>query len=73
MSGGSPRSRGDSGSDAKDYSRYLDPEGLRGARIGVPRTVYWGNSEKSDAIAEAALALMRQLGAEVIDPADIPG
>ena len=50
----------------------LDPEGLRGARIGVPRTVYWGNSEKSDAIAEAALALMRQLGAEIIDPADIP-
>ena len=37
----------------------------------MPRTVYWGNSEKSDAIAEAALALM-QLGAEVIDPADIP-
>ena len=50
----------------------LDPEGLRGARIGVPRTVYWGNSEKSDAIAEAAVALMRQLGVEVIDPADIP-
>ena len=38
----------------------------------MPRTVYWGNSEKSDAIAEVALALMRQLGAEVIDPADIP-
>ena len=72
MSGGNPRSLGDSGSDARDYSRYLDAEGLRGARIGVPRTVYWGNSEKSDAIAEAALALMRQLGAEVIDPADIP-
>jgi amidase len=56
----------------RDYSRYLDPEGLRGARIGVPRSVYWGNSEKSDAIAEAAVALMRQLGAEIIDPADIP-
>ena len=25
MSGGSPRSQGDSGSDARDYSRYLDP------------------------------------------------
>jgi amidase len=67
-----PRSRGGSASHAGDYSQCLDPEGLRGARIGVPRTVYWGNSEKSDAIAEAALTLMRQLGAEVIDPADIP-
>jgi amidase len=55
-----------------DYTRCLDPEGLRGARIGVPRTVYWGNSEKSDAIAEAAVALMRELGVQVIDPADIP-
>jgi amidase len=60
-----------SGDDGGDYSRFLDPEGLRGARIGVPRAVYWGNSEKSDAIAEAALALMRQLGAEIVDPADI--
>jgi amidase len=69
---GRPRSRGDSASHARVYAQYLDPEGLRGARIGVPRTVYWGNSEKSDAIAEAALTLMRQFGAEVIDPADIP-
>ena len=38
----------------------------------MPRTVYWGNSEKSNAIAETALTLMRQLGAEVVDPADIP-
>ena len=30
----------------EDYSQFLDPEGQRGARIGVPRTVYWGNSEK---------------------------
>src|SRR5215217_2253873 len=69
---GVPRPLGDSGSNAGDYLQYLDPEGLRSARIGVPRTVYWGTSEKSDAIAEAALALMRQLGAEIIDPADIP-
>src|SRR5215213_2434396 len=69
---GSPGSEEGSASHARGYAQYLDPEGLRGARIGVPRTVYWGNSEKSDAIAEAALTLMRQLGAEIIDPADIP-
>jgi amidase len=57
--GESPSSRSDSAGHAGNYSQYLDPDGLRGARIGVPRTVYWGNSEKSDAIAEAALTLMR--------------
>src|SRR5215213_4693842 len=69
---GSPGSQGKSETAIRDYSQFLDPEGLRGARIGVPRTVYWGQSEKSDAIAEAAVSLMRQLGAEIIDPADIP-
>jgi amidase len=73
MNGGGNRgSPPESGSGMRDYSQFLDPEGLRGARIGVPRAVYWGNSEKSDAIAEAAVALMRQLGAEIVDPADIP-
>jgi amidase len=70
--GGSARSLGESGNGMRDYSRFLDPDGLRGARIGVPRTVYWRNSEKGDAIAEAALALMWQLGAEIVDPSDVP-
>jgi amidase len=70
--GPSPGTPGETRSGFSDYSQFLDPEGLRGARIGVPRTVYWGNNEKSDAIAEAAVRLMRQLGAEIIDPADIP-
>jgi amidase len=69
---GRPSSPGESGGGTSDYSPFLDPEGLRGARIGVPRNLYWGNSEKSDAIAEAAVALIRHLGAEIIDPADIP-
>ncbi len=73
MGGGTaPRSWARPGSQIRDYTRSLDANGLRGARIGVPRRVCWGNSEKSDAIAEAAVALMRLLGAEVIDPADIP-
>ena len=55
-----------------DYTRFLDLDGLRGARIGVAREVYFGYSEKADAIAEAALEAMRALGAEIIDPANIP-
>ena len=55
-----------------DYTKFLDRDGLKGARIGVPREVYYGYSEKSDAIAEAAVERMRKLGAKVIDPANIP-
>ena len=54
------------------YTRFLDPDGLRGARIGVPRHCYWGSNDEADAIGEAALAAMRRAGAEIIDPADIP-
>lgn len=37
-----------------DYTQFLDPNGLRGARIGIPRQVYFGYSSKTDAIATAA-------------------
>jgi amidase len=56
----------------RDYTKFLDKDGLRGARIGVPRDVYFGYSAKSDEIAEAAIKRMRRLGAKIIDPADIP-
>ena len=55
-----------------DYSLALDPDGLRGARIGVARSVYWGYSIAADRSAEQSLQVFRDLGAEVIDPADIP-
>ena len=67
-----PATEASAGNAHADYTRFLDPDGLRGARIGVPRQSYFGYSEEADAIAEAAIAAMRQLGAEVIDPADIP-
>ncbi len=55
-----------------DYTRCLDPDGLRSARLGVPREVYWGYSPPADEICEGALETLRKLGAEVVDPADIP-
>ena len=57
---------------ATNYAEQLDRDGLRGARLGVPRNVYWGYSPKADTIAEAALHVLRDLGAEIIDPAPIP-
>lgn len=60
------------GQSFTDYTRFLDPHGLRGARIGVPRAHYFGYSPEADAIVEAAIALMREHGAIIVDPADIP-
>ena len=55
-----------------DYASALDPNGLRGARIGVARQHFFGYSHEADRLVEAALDVMRQAGAVIVDPADIP-
>jgi amidase len=57
---------------APDYAASLDPNGLRGARIGVPRSRFWGYSTEADRLCEAALAAMRDAGAVLVDPAELP-
>ena len=54
-----------------DYARYLDANGLRGARIGVARKKYTGYSHAADAAFETALGVMKERGAIIVDPADI--
>ncbi|MGZ4151685.1 MAG: amidase [Actinomycetota bacterium] len=49
----------------------LDPAALRGARIGVARNLA-GFHDRVDALFEDALAVLRGLGAEVVDPANVP-
>jgi amidase len=56
----------------RDYTRYLDRDGLRGARIGVVRNRLFGYSPAADRLAEAAIADMKRLGAVLVDPANIP-
>ena len=53
-----------------DYRQYLDPAGLRGARIGVARNIC-GFHEKVDALFEDALVAMASEGAIIVDPADM--
>ena len=60
------------GKAAADYTAFLDPNGLEGARIGVARAKFFGYSSETDALAEAALVAMKRLGAVIVDPADIP-
>ncbi|HEX7180209.1 MAG TPA: amidase [Thermoanaerobaculia bacterium] len=56
-----------------DYTQFLDPDGLNGARIGVARNQYFfGYSPETDAIIEEAIEVMRDAGAVIVDPADIP-
>jgi len=54
-----------------DYTKFLDPNGLRGARIGIARK-FFGFSEAVDQLMSGALDVMKRLGADIIDPADIP-
>jgi amidase len=58
------------GKSFTDYIQFCDPNGLKGARIGVARK-YFGFSDAVDAVMEQALAAMKKQGATLVDPADI--
>lgn len=60
------------GKSQADYAQYCDPNGLKGARIGVARKTL-GFSEKVDALMESALEVMKKEGATIVDPADFDG
>jgi len=54
-----------------DYTRSLDANGLRGARIGVARTKFFGYSDVTDKVINDAIDLMKRQGAVIVDPANI--
>jgi amidase len=58
------------GKSFADYTQYLDPKGLQGARIGIVRKLF-GFHSMVDAISNHAIDIMKQQGAMIIDPADI--
>jgi amidase len=55
----------------RDYTRFLDAGGLKGARIGVARNML-GTDARIIAILDSAVDAMKKLGAVIIDPAAIP-
>jgi amidase len=59
------------GHSQTDYTKFLDANGLRGARIGVARKKYMGYSPATDKLMEQALDVMKRQGATIVDPADI--
>lgn len=54
-----------------DYTRFLDKDGLRGARIGVARA-YFDFSDQVDKRMEELITGIKKLGAVIVDPANIP-
>jgi amidase len=60
------------GHASPDYTKFLNPNGLKGTRIGVMRDKYFGFNDTVDALMEAAIRDIRKLGATVVDPTDIP-
>jgi len=69
----------------RDYTKFLNPAGLKGARIGIPRAFFYDrtpvpgqkeprgglNPAQAQAMAEA-ITILRQQGAVIVDPADLP-
>jgi amidase len=75
LTGADPRDRATAVSAqhaGADYTKLLDPDALKGARIGVARAKFFGYSDVTDRLAEAAIGVLRQAGAVIVDPADIP-
>ena len=74
MAGMDPRdtaTQASSGRIAPDYTHFLDPRGLKGARLGVERK-FFGANAATDHVIEGCLAEMKRQGAELVDPANLP-
>src|SRR5262249_37549437 len=67
-----PATAESTGHSFSDYRPFLDPRGLQGARIGVIRQVFAGFQEKVDVVYNQAIAAMKNAGAIIVDPADLP-
>jgi len=55
----------------RDYVKFLDPDGLRDARVGILRS-FFGFHDRVDAVLEPRIADLKRLGAIVVDPVEFP-
>jgi amidase len=55
----------------RDYTQFLNKDGLRGARLGVARK-YFGFNDRVDKLLNERIEDIKKLGAVIVDPADIP-
>lgn len=74
LTGMDPRDEATAASDGNahaDYTQFLDADGLRGARIGVARSLVSTFDPRIVALFEDALAAMADAGAVIVDPANL--
>jgi len=80
--------------EGRDYTRFLKPDGLKGARIGIPRAFFYdkippapgesagpaagfgrrggGLTPEETRVMEEAIDILKQQGAMIVDPVEIP-
>ena len=69
----------------RDYTKFLNRDGLKGARIGIPRAFFYdrvtapgeenargGINDAQRKVMDDAIAVLKQRGAVIVDPANIP-
>jgi amidase len=69
----------------RDYTKFLRRDGLKGARIGIPRAFFYtrvtvpgesnprgGLNDDQKKAMDDAIAVLKAQGAVIVDPADIP-
>ena len=73
IAGSDPRDPATAEADkhATDYTKFLDPNGLKGKRIGVVRQLA-GAEPNADRVLDAAIATMKAQGAIIVDPVKLP-
>jgi len=74
MAGVDPKDASTAASRGKgqvDYTKFLDSDGLKGARLGVVRK-YFGFNDAVDNLMGKLITTMKEAGAEIVDPADFP-
>lgn len=54
-----------------DYARFVDPQGLSGARLGIARRFFADNAPL-DRLLDRCVELLRGAGAILVDPVDLP-
>ncbi|MBV9500303.1 MAG: amidase [Acidobacteriaceae bacterium] len=73
LTGADPRdpvTQASAGKFYTDYTQFLDPNGLRGARIGIARSYFTIGIAVTELMNEC-IDLMKQAGALIVDPVDL--
>lgn len=73
LAGADPRDAATADAESKkqkDYTQFLNADGLKGARIGLARK-YFGFSDAVDGLMNRVIEEMKSAGATIVDPADL--